>query len=90
MSDDMEYKDLLAFMVTSAAGLFHEPKAYGPLRLMESMSMYIDYLQHNGISDEKLNEIRDWIEKCTRHSMTDRAKFEEDINEILKLVIDYI
>ncbi|MDI6600659.1 MAG: DUF6092 family protein [Thermoanaerobacteraceae bacterium] len=90
LSDEIDYKDVLAFMVTSAAGLFREPKVYGPLRLMESVSMFIDYLQYNGISDERLKEIKDKIGECTRLTMTDREKFEVRVNEILNLVIDYI
>ncbi|TZE82288.1 DUF6092 family protein [Calorimonas adulescens] len=88
LSDRVDYRDVLAFMVTSAVGLFHEPKLYGPLRLLESASMLIEYAKGNDIQDETLDEINSRIKKCTKLVMTNEEKFEEGVNEILKLIIE--
>ena len=49
--------DLLGFLLTSAHGLFDEPKSYGPLRLVDAAGRLLEISADAGINDEFLNSI---------------------------------
>jgi hypothetical protein len=54
---------LLCFLAVSARGLVDEPKAYGPLRLMEAAQRLIDLAEGCGIRHELLKEVAKRIEE---------------------------
>ncbi len=82
-----QLEEILAYAVTSAAGLPTEPKYYGELRLME-MAEHIARVLH--VSDEKyarLHPFIDYVSENKMLSMTDVPAFEQMVQDsVLKLL----
>jgi hypothetical protein len=72
--------DLLGFLLTSAHGLFDEPKSYGPLRLVDAAGRLLEISTAAGINDEFLNSIGKAIDEIRFESpLVDREILDEII-----------
>ncbi len=72
--------DLLGFLLTSAHGLFDEPKSYGPLRLVDAAGRLLEISADAGLNDDFLNSIRNTIDVIRYESpLVDRDILDEII-----------
>lgn len=79
--------EVICYMVTSAANLVRETKAYGPFRLIDAVSRLITALEDSGVRSARLETIRAEIEQGKYAVMTD----EEQFDRILQgLVVDLV
>jgi hypothetical protein len=79
--------EVICYMITSAANLPRETKAYGPFRLVDAASRVISALEGSGIRSARLESIRGEIEQGKYVVMTD----EEQFGRILQgLVLDLV
>lgn len=81
-----ELLKLYCYMITSARGCIDEPKAYGPLRLLDSVERIITLLDNQGLADDFLREKRAEIATSKFLAGQDIEKFIEFMD---KLVIDF-
>jgi len=81
-----ELLKLFCYMITSARGCIDEPKAYGPLRLLDSVERIITLLDNQGLADDFLKEKRAEIAISKFLSSRDKESF---IGFMDKLVIDF-
>lgn len=79
--------EVICYMVTSAANLVRETKAYGPLRLLDASSRLITVLENNGVSSGRLDTLRSKIEQGRAAVMTDESAFEKMLEG---LVLDIV
>lgn len=49
-------RDYVAYVLTSARGLYHEPQSYGPMRMVDSLERSLALLKEWGLTDEGLEE----------------------------------
>jgi len=89
MMSDEEFKyeivKLVTYMIVSAKGLVIEPKLYGPLRLIDSVSRLIDILNKRGLATKELLELKRKIDERKMVLMSSKKEFIKLLNE---LVID--
>jgi hypothetical protein len=53
---------LVGYLLTSAHGLFEEPKGYGPFRLVDTAGRLLAIMDAQGMSDPYLDELRDALD----------------------------
>lgn len=82
-----ELLKLCCFIITSARGCIDEPKAYGPLRLLDSVERLITLLDNQGLADDFLKEQQAEITTGKFLSGKDEKGFVEFMD---KLVIDFV
>lgn len=58
-----ECLDLTGFLVVSARGLLDEPSTYGPLRLVDAASRFVELLDSHGLACEALSQLQEMIER---------------------------
>ena len=81
----------LAFLTSSASGLFVEPREYGPLRCIDAMRRFIDLVLSLGVVEDEelvrdLQEMRKELDKgvvLLMYSTEEFTKFVSDINREL-------
>ncbi|MCI4457825.1 MAG: hypothetical protein JHC19_07115 [Desulfurococcaceae archaeon] len=99
MSEKMNVRNIeiilefLAFLSSSAQGLFGEPHEYGPLRCVDAIRRFIDLIFKLDVPlDEKfiqeLKELRSWIDRDMHLLMYDREKFREFVNNLTKTLAE--
>jgi len=52
----------VGYVLTSACGLYDEPAAYGPFRLLDSASRLLDLMQRNGLGDGFTAELKESVD----------------------------
>jgi hypothetical protein len=60
MSDEALRQDLfllVGYLLTSAHGLYDEPKGYGPFRLLDAAGRLLATMQCHGLADPFLNQL---------------------------------
>jgi len=82
---------IFSYIVTSARGCMDEPKIYGPLRLLNTMSKLFYILKDNGeISNEEIGKIVEKIDEKKFSFKTDGEEFiimlDEAIDRLVELV----
>ena len=89
--DEKEVLKLIAFMVTSARGLFNEPMLYGPYRMTDAIVKMVDMLKKNHlIESEKINQIVDKIYSAEHAAKKDEVKFKNLLDEMIDDLVDFI
>jgi len=87
MISDEEFKyeivKLIAYMITSAKGLVIEPKLYGPLRLIDSVSRLIKILDDRKLVTQDLLELKKKIDSRKIILMSSKEKFIELLDELV-------
>ena len=78
---------VICYMVTSAANLLQETKAYGPFRLVDATSRLITALENSGVRSARLEGIRTFIELEKYAVMTDEVRFHRFLQQ---LVLDLV
>jgi len=82
--DEKEIIKLFAYMVTSARGCVDEPKIYGPLRLVDSISKLYGILEKNNlIGNEEVSKIIEKIEEKKYSCMTDEKEFVTMLDNVI-------
>lgn len=64
---------LVGYLLTSAHGLYDEPKGYGPLRLLDSAGRLLAIMEATGLSDPFLTELSQAIDAQRFGSSDDEA-----------------
>ena len=88
--NEKEARELLIYMLTSAAGLPEEPKSYGPLRMIEAATRLTRLLQEVSPEDPALKAIQSTIEAGRNKSMTDPEGFQAMLQEAVLAAVDLI
>ena len=88
--NEKEARELLIYMLTSAAGLPEEPKSYGPLRMIEAAARLTRLLQEVSPEDPALNTILSTLESGRNKSMTDPEGFQAMLQEAVLAAVDLI
>lgn len=84
-----ELRDLLIYMITSAAGLPGEPHMYGPLRLIESAGRLARMLGST-CEEKDIRELVDIIEEGKGKNMTDPEGFCQMLQEAAAKAVDLL
>lgn len=89
MSDSLESRafELVCYMVTSAANLPNENRLYGPFRLVDAASRLIALLDEQGVSSDRLGQIRERIVAGQYSVMQDEQVFKDYLQQ---LVLDLV
>lgn len=74
--------EVVCYMISSAANLPREAKAYGPFRLIDTASRLIAALEHSGIQSDRLESIRGEIEQGKYVVMTDEEEFDQTLQRL--------
>lgn len=85
VKDDFQYEilKLISYMIVSARGLVLEPKLYGPLRLIDSVSRLVAILDKKGLATKELLELKEKIDKNKTVLMVSREKFIDLLKELV-------
>ena len=75
--------DLFCFMISSARGLMDEPKAYGPFRIIDSVSRLISILERHKLADEFLKREKEKIEEGKYSVMDGEDKFRRFLDSLM-------
>ncbi len=75
---------VVGYMVTSAANLLDEPRAYGPLRLVEAASRLIALLEQEEMASARLSALRQRMEAGS----STVQQGEQEFRAFLDLVVD--
>lgn len=82
-------KELLAYLVTSAAGLSGEPAYYGQLRLLDAAGKYIRILQKNGNQNaEELEQVQRSLLEARKCCGKNDAGFSERMQKPVLQLLD--
>ncbi len=75
--------EIACFLVYSAKGCFREPKAYGPLRLLQAFSLIAELPKHvSGLpEDEFLSKMKKEIDENILREMNDE-QFEQFVSKL--------
>lgn len=87
--NEKELRDLLIYMITSAAGLPGEPHMYGPLRLIESAGRLARMLGST-CEEKDIRELVDIIEEGKGKNMTDPEGFCQMLQEAAAKAVDLL
>ena len=76
---------LVTYMLTSARGCVDEPKLYGPLRLIESISRLVALTENSGLpKDEFLIQAKKRIDLNKHLVMESEEAFTKFLDELLR------
>ncbi|MBO8182501.1 MAG: hypothetical protein H0Z28_06880 [Archaeoglobus sp.] len=75
--------ELICFMLSSARGLMDEPKAYGPFRIIDSVSRLISILEKHQLADDFLVREKKKIEEGKYSVMDGEDKFREFLDGLM-------
>lgn len=74
---------LLAFMLTSARGLYEEPADYGVFRLLDSAGRLLEILQHQApLNDPFLLDLKQKID-AEREASMDKERQQRVLDELI-------
>ncbi|MCD6324653.1 MAG: hypothetical protein J7L55_06065 [Desulfurococcales archaeon] len=85
MSPDDEERELLniiAYLITGANILPHEPRIFGSMRLIEGARRIIEFMLRKGIAGSEILRIKDMIGNAVGLALTDEDEFIEAISAI--------
>lgn len=85
--NDEEYFNLVAYLITSARGLYEEPPDYGSFRLLDAAGRLLEIMGHSGELDPFLAQLKDEIDQEREGSMDDarqRRNLERWVIELAK------
>lgn len=88
--NETEAKELLIYMITSAAGLPEEPHSYGPIRMIESASRLTRLLLKTNPDDPALKNVLAVIESGRGKSMNDPDGFRAMLQDAVLAAVDLI
>jgi hypothetical protein len=71
-----EIFNLIAFMITSASGLYEEPPEYGSFRLIDSAGRLLSILQAAGWDDPFLAKLKEEVDAECSGSMDNQRQRE--------------
>ncbi len=75
--------NLLAFMLTSARGLYDEPADYGAFRLLDTAGRLLEILQHQALlSDPFLLDLKQKID-AEREASMDNERQQRVLDELI-------
>ena len=78
-----KFNQLLAYIISSAAGCIKEPKIYGSLRLIDTAEKLICLFDELGlVQDKRLSGLADVINEEKWLCMSDEKAFEDMLNHV--------
>ena len=80
--NDLIYRYLL-YLLSSASGLFDEPKDYGPFRLVEAAERFINIVDKLGYKDNDIEEINTSILNNKELLFNDKKAFSEYLDKLI-------
>ncbi|MGQ9676980.1 MAG: DUF6092 family protein [Chloroflexota bacterium] len=81
--------DLIGYMVSAAKELVIDPKMYGPFRLVDATSRFIELLEKAGLADDFMASLREYIDQEKFSLMTDEAGFIAFLDELVVRVAKF-
>lgn len=82
--------ELLIYLITSAQGLMNEPKAYGPLRLIESASKMCEILYEKYPEKQEYKELLECINHDKEICLTDEEAFRIMLQKAVLMSVECI
>lgn len=85
LKDDLFF--LVAYMLTSARGLYEEPPDYGIFRLLDASGRLLEIMEDHGLSDPFLAQLKDVVDGERDGSMDNqrqRQRLEACVQDIAK------
>lgn len=82
-----DFFEVICYMISSAANLPRETKAYGPFRLIDAASRLVTVLENNGVQSTRLEVLRSKIDKMKYGVMVDVEQFNQALQD---LVVDLV
>lgn len=80
--------DYVAYVLTSAAGLYREPHLYGPMRLIDSLVMTLELLRLLGVSDDSIDESLADVRKKRWCAGTDSEQFSAALEKSIQRLVE--
>ncbi len=80
-----ELFNLIAYMITSARGLYDEPNDYGTFRLIDSAGRLLAIMESQGLSDPFLAELRQSVDEEREGNMDPDRQSDRLDQLVLKL-----
>ncbi len=80
---------LAGYLLTSAAGLYHEPGEYGIYRLLDAAGRLLAIMQTHGLSDEFIDHLGQEIAEEKASSM-DHDRQEATVNRVVMEYTDQL
>lgn len=74
---------LACYLVSSARGLVDEPKAYGPLRLVDAASRLIGLLERMGLAGDGLRQAGGSLDALRHEGATDEAALIAGLDAVI-------
>ena len=75
--------ELASYMAVSARNLLNEPAAYGPLRLVDSVSRLVEVLEAHDLGSPRLGLLRDKIDEGKYSVMESEEAFLEFLESVV-------
>ncbi|MFM1652099.1 DUF6092 family protein [Brevibacillus sp. B_LB10_24] len=79
-------RDYVAYVLTSARGLYREPASYGPMRMVDAMEKSVALMRELGLADEELDETLTVIRENRWRAM-DPEGFSQALDEAIHLLV---
>lgn len=78
--------DLLGYITSCAKELLVDPPKYGPFRLINVASRIITIFEEEGIADDFMLELKDFIDENKFCMESDEKEFQIFLNELVKKI----
>jgi len=76
--------ELAAFLVTSARGCIDEPRLYGPFRLLDALTRFVEISRSVGTSDPFLDQVKEKIDENIEAVSSDRDRFKSFLDTLVR------
>lgn len=73
---------LIAYMLTSARGLYDEPAGYGVFRLLDATGRLLEIIEKNDLADEYLSMLKQQVDE-EREGSVDEALQRQRLDQIV-------
>ncbi len=76
--------ELVAYLITSAQGLFQEPASYGPLRLLEAAKRLLELMEEQGLASKAERRLKNMIEENMHLVLSDEEEFQRFVDRLVE------
>ncbi|MEL7567546.1 MAG: DUF6092 family protein [Dehalobacterium sp.] len=86
--DKEKVYDLLGYITSSAKELLVDPPKYGPFRLINVASRFITILEEEGMADDFMLELKDYIDENKFCAESDEDEFRYFLNNLVNKIAE--
>ncbi|MFC5449372.1 DUF6092 family protein [Paenibacillus aestuarii] len=79
--------DFVGYVLTAARALYKEPQAYGPMRLVDTLTKAVQLLEDAGVRDESLSDTLAVIRDNRWQVTANPAAFGEALDEAISRLV---